>query len=100
MAARETRKQSYARLGKIMKFPSEVHFRVIVDASFTDAYNLMVRKVEALDKGSVIVDTPEPRKSRSGRYLSYCLPVKVKSAAMLKRIYETVGALPFVKQIL
>lgn len=100
MAGRETRELSYARLGKIMKFPCEVHFRVIVDAAYTNAFQVIARKVDALNPGSVLEATDDPRKSRGGRYISYTLPVTVKSAALLKKIYETVGRLPFVKRIL
>lgn len=86
-------------LRELIKYPSTVDFRIIVESDVADA---MVQVREAVSKIEPNVRDPKdaPRRSRTGRYLSYTLPVKVRSYENLKRIYAEVGALECVKHIL
>lgn len=86
---------------ELLKFPTVVDFRVIVDAAQSDSLQLLTAGFNQIDPGSCggkLRGTP--RKSSNGRYLSYTIPVRVHSAEKLEQIYREIGALPFVKHIL
>lgn len=87
--------------GDLMKFPAVVDFRIIVDAAQSDSLQQLTAGFNQLAPGSCGGRTRgQPRLSRSGRYVSYTLPVRVHSAEKLEQIYREIGALPFVKHIL
>ena len=85
---------------KLLKYPATVDFRVIVDSGVADALDQVKKLCDAIEPGQVMALKGLPRPSRTGRYLSFTLPVKVSSYENLHRIYNEVGALSCVKHIL
>ena len=90
----------YAKLEKLIEFPSIIGFRVIVDASVANALEEVLRVVDTIEPDSVKDRNPEPRVSSKGNYVSYSVSVKVRNINNLKEIYTKVGSLGCVKHII
>lgn len=90
----------YAKLEKLIDFPSIIGFRVIVDASVANALEEVLRVVDTIEPDSVKDRNPEPRVSSKGNYVSYTVSVKVRNINNLKEIYTKVGSLGCVKHII
>ncbi|MBO5565608.1 MAG: DUF493 domain-containing protein [Succinivibrio sp.] len=90
----------YANLKKLIKFPSVISFRVIVDAEAPDAIAEVKKAVEEIEHSGVMEITEPPRRSRNGTYISYTLPVKVTSAKNLEAIYKIISMIPSVKHVI
>lgn len=90
----------YEKLQKLIKYPSVVEFRVIVDADVGNSIGQIKEVINGIEKGGMREITAPPRKSAKGNYVSYTIPVKVSCAHNLKLIYEKVGAITCVKHIL
>ncbi len=91
---------AYQKLEHLIEFPAIIDFRVIVIASDTEALDKVKLACDRIEHGSVHKITEPPRKSRNGQYLSYTVPVRIKSPKHLKIVYENVGALDCVKHIM
>lgn len=91
---------SYANLEKLIKFPSIVGLRVIVDSTVVNALVEVENAINEIEKGSMQKITESPRKSSKGNYVSYTVPVKVSKADHLKKLYEKISALPCVKHVI
>lgn len=90
----------YAKLEKLIEFPSVIGFRVIVDASVANALLEVLKVVDTIEPDSVKDRNPEPRVSSKGNYVSYTVSVKVRNIDNLKTIYTKVGSLGCVKHII
>lgn len=87
-------------LRDLIKFPSAIDFRVIVDAEAEEALAVLKDTLSAIEPEGYQGVQGVPRPSRTGRYLSYTVRVKVQSPESLERIYAETGALSFVRHIL
>lgn len=87
-------------LRELIKYPSVVDFRIIVESEISDALDQVYAAIGKIEPAGALKIKDAPRRSRTGRYLSYTLPVKVRSYDNLKQIYAEVGSLSCVKHIL
>ena len=91
---------AYAKLERLIDFPALVDFRIIVIAQDNEALDKIYKACEEIEAGSVKKVTAPARKSRNGQYLSYTVPVHIKSPKHLRTVYEKVGAFSCVKHIM
>lgn len=91
---------AYQKLKKLIDFPATIDFRIIVEASAADALYQIENVCNSIEQGSFKKITDPARKSRNGQYISYTVPVRIKSPAHLQSVYEKVGALNCVKHII
>ena len=90
----------YKKLEELIKFPSVVGFRVIVDSTVVNSIGEIKKVVDAIEKGGMLEITDPPRKSSKGNYVSYTIPVKVTTPDNLKALYQKIGALDCVKHVI
>ncbi|MGN0915659.1 MAG: DUF493 family protein [Succinivibrio sp.] len=90
----------YSKLEQLIKFPSVIDFRIIVDADVINSLGEIEKVINSIEHGGMRKITQPPRQSAKGNYVSYTVPVKVTCAANLKEIYEKVSALSCVKHIM
>ena len=83
----------YKKLEELIKFPSVVGFRVIVDSTVVNSIGEIKKVVDAIEKGGMQEITDPPRKRSTGNYVSSTIPVKVTTPANLKALYPQKGAL-------
>lgn len=88
------------QLRKLIKFPALVDFKIIVDANCEDALEQVTSVCQSIEPNGVRALKEPPRKSRTGKYLSYTQVVQISSYEKLQEIYKKVGALDCVKHIL
>ena len=60
----------YKKLEELIKFPSVVGFRVIVDSTVVNSIGEIKKVVDAIEKGGMQEITDPPRKSSKGNYVS------------------------------
>lgn len=90
----------YKKLEELIKFPSVVGFRVIVDSTVVNSIGEIKKVVDAIEKGGMQEITDPPRKSSKGNYVSYTIPVKVTTPDNLKALYQKIGSLDCVKHVI
>ncbi len=91
---------AYQKLKKLIDFPATIDFRIIVTASAADALSQIEIVCNSIEHGSFKKITAPARKSRNGQYISYTVPIRIKSPSHLQTVYEKVGALDCVKHII
>lgn len=90
----------YKKLEELIKFPSVVGFRVIVDSTVVNSIGKIKKVIDTVEKDGMKEITDPPRKSSKGNYVSYTVPVKVTTPENLKALYQKIGALDCVKHVL
>lgn len=90
----------YKKLEELIKFPSVVGFRVIVDSTVVNSIGEIKKVVDAIEKDGMQEITDPPRKSSKGNYVSYTISVKVTTPDNLKALYQKIGALDCVKHVI
>ncbi len=90
----------YKKLEELIKFPSVVGFRVIVDSTVVNSIGEIKKVIDTVEKDGMKEITDPPRKSSKGNYVSYTVPVKVTTPENLKALYQKIGALDCVKHVL
>ncbi len=88
---------SYTKLEELMKFPNVVDFRIIVTKTEPEPLLKLSEVIDSIEKGGMQEITAAPKPSRNGNYISYTIPVKVTKAEHLRKLYEKISALSFVK---
>jgi len=91
---------SYQKLQELMKFPNIVDFRIIVTKNESEPLLKLKEVIDSIEENGMQEITAAPRPSRNGNYISYTVPVKVTKADHLKKLYEKISVLAFVKHVL
>ncbi len=91
---------TYGALRKLIKFPSRVDFRIIVEANHAGALDEVRKTIAAIEPDGLLPATAAPRQSAKGNYVSHTVSVTVSAASNLEKIYKAVGMLPFVRHII
>lgn len=90
------------KFNQLLKFPCNIDFRIIVDASYENFYEDIKQAATEVvhDEKKIKNIKGKGMHSSKGNYISYIIPINVSSQEELLEVYKKIGNLSFVRHII
>lgn len=88
------------KFDQILDFPCDQHMRIVVLSDDTQPERLIDTVNELLPESTSIDGVMGQRQSANGKYTSYQLRIRFKSAAEMELLYDKLAAYDFVMHVL
>lgn len=88
------------KFDQVLEFPCDQHMRIVVLSDESQPERLIDTVNEILPDSTGIDGVISSRQSANGKYTSYQLRVRFKSAAQMEKLYDKLAAYDFVMHVL